>query len=290
MLPEPNNIQTLDMDSSLRERMETALTQEADNQELEARLNGSNYAKYSRFVVAALSCLPWVGSILSASASLNAEHGQDGANQLVCQWLLEHRKRIKELEITLQRIIVRVEELGEDAQSRLNDDQYLSLVRQGFQVWDTATTENKKDFVRRTLTNAASTTLCSDDLVRLFLQWIDHYDEIHFKVIRVLFQNRGATRGRIWEEIGNADVREDAAEADLFKLLIHDLSTGHVLRQIRDKNAQGQFLKKSRRGRRMVSSSTMESAFEDTKPYELTEMGSQFATYVLKEVVPRISS
>jgi hypothetical protein len=77
----------------------------------------------------------------------------------------------------------------------------------------------------------------------------------------------------------------------LFKLLIFDLSTGHVLRQIRDTNAQGEFLKKSLRGRRTPTnrSSTMESAFEDTKPYELRKMGEQFATYVLNEAVPRMA-
>lgn len=32
----------------------------------------------------------------------------------------------------------------------------------------------------------------------------------------------------------------------------------------------------------------MESAFEDTKPYVLTELGKQFVHYVMEDVVPVI--
>jgi hypothetical protein len=32
----------------------------------------------------------------------------------------------------------------------------------------------------------------------------------------------------------------------------------------------------------------MESAFEDTKPYVLTELGKQFVHYVMEDVVPQI--
>jgi hypothetical protein len=33
-----------------------------------------------------------------------------------------------------------------------------------------------------------------------------------------------------------------------------------------------------------------ESAFEDTKPYVLTELGRQFVHYTMNEVVPRIAA
>jgi hypothetical protein len=262
---------------------------DADSQKLEKSLRAPKYEKHARFVVAALSSIPWVGGMIGAGAALHAEAEQGRANELICRWLEEHRKKINELATTLEEIVNRVEQVGQEAQARLDDDPYLSLVRQGFRVWDSANTASKRDFVRRTLTNAAASTICSDDLVRLFLDWIERYDETHFKIIRVLFQNRGATRGRIWDEIGSEDVREDSAEADLFKLLIFDLSTGHVLRQIRQTNDQGQFLAKRRTRRTGMRTTTLESAFEDTKPYELTAMGEQFATYVLNETVPRLS-
>ena len=263
---------------------------EAEREELEWRLRGPKHEKHIRFVIAALSSLPWVGGVLSASTALHAETEQAEANDLICRWLEEHRKKIDELKAALQDITYRVGLIGPESQSRLNDEDYLSLARQGFRVWDEANTNAKREYVRRTLTNAAVTTICSDDLVRLFLDWIGRYDETHFRIIRVLFQNRGATRGRIWEEIGGSNVREDSAEADLFKLLIHDLSMGHVLRQIRSTNDQGQFLARKYTPSRTSTPGTrvVESAFEDTKPYELTAMGQQFATYVLNEAVPQI--
>ncbi len=141
--------------------------------------------------------------------------------------------------------------------------------------------------IRRCLANAAATKLCSDDVVRLFIRWIDKYDESHFAVIRVLYHNRGATRAFIWDQIHGEEVREDSAEADLFKLLIFDLNTGHVIRQIRDKTIDGRFLAQRRQGG-SSRKTVLESAFENTKPYELTELGSQFVHYVMNEVVQQV--
>ena len=249
---------------------------------------GSKYKKYGRFVFAALGSIPWIGGLIGASAALNAEFEQGEVNELMKRWLEEHREKINLLGATLAEMTDRLDQLGAQVENRLQDESYLALVRQGFHNWDEATTESKRDYVRRTLTNAASTQICSDDVVRLFLQWIERYDEAHFRVMRVLFHNRGSTRADIWEDLNGAGVREDSAEADLFKLLVHDLSMGHVLRQIRATNEQGQFL--ARRSRRTgVRKTTLETAFEDSKPYELTALGAQFVTYVLNETVPRIA-
>jgi hypothetical protein len=82
-------------------------------------------------------------------------------------------------------MLEKIDDCGTEAQERLNDEHYLALVRQGFKTWNDANTESKKEYVRRTLTNAATTKLCSDDLIRLFLQWIENCDETHIKVIRI---------------------------------------------------------------------------------------------------------
>ena len=180
-------------------------------------------------------------------------------------------------------------DMAEEVKRRLNNPTYLTLVRQGFRAWDRADTDEKRSYIRRCLANAAATKLCSDDVIRLFIDWIDKYDEAHFSVIRALYHNRGATRAYIWDQIHGDEVREDSSEADLFKLLIFDLNTGRVLRQIRDKNSYGQFLPK-RRQSRQPRQTILESAFEDTKPYELTELGSQFVHYVMDEVAPQIGN
>jgi hypothetical protein len=57
----------------------------------------------------------------------------------------------------------------------------------------------------------------------MFINWIDVYSESHFAVIRKVYKNPGTTRQEIWGAIHGAAVGENSAEADLFKLLIHDL-------------------------------------------------------------------
>ena len=52
------------------------------------------------------------------------------------------------------------------------------------------------------------------------LVFINFYHEIHFLVIKVIYQKQNASRGTIWEEMNGVQVREDSMEADLFKMLI----------------------------------------------------------------------
>ena len=78
------------------------------------------------------------------------------------------------------------------------------------------------------LMSAGGTLLCSDDLSRLFIQWIDYYHETHFAIIREVFRSPGSTCASIWESVPGTEVREDSAEAGLFKPLIRDLSIRFV--------------------------------------------------------------
>lgn len=150
-----------------------------------------------------------------------------------------------------------------------------------------ADTQEKRELVANLLMNAGGTKLCPDDLVRLFISWIDIYHEAHFRVIREIYQNPGSTRGRIWDAIAGERPREDSAEADLYKLLIRDLSTGGVIRQRRETDGYGQFLKKPRETKQH-SSGVLTSAFDDRDPYELTELGRQFVHYTMNDLVTRI--
>jgi uncharacterized coiled-coil protein SlyX len=252
-------------------------------------LRSRRYAKYMRFVFAALGSIPWVGGLISASAALHAEQEQGRVNELSRQWVEEHQQKIQHLNETLAQMISRLEQLGPQVEERLGDESYLGLVRYGFRVWDEAGTHSTRERVRQTLTNAAGTRICSDDVVRLFLLWLRNYDELHMRVVSVIHNNPGATRAFIWEQIHGEEVREDSAEADLFKLMIRDLSTGGVIRQHRDTTADGHFLSK-RVPTRKAKKLTLESAFEDSKPYELTKLGTQFVHYAMSELVPRIGT
>jgi DNA-binding transcriptional MerR regulator len=246
--------------------------------------------KYARFTLCVLSSIPWLGGFLSASASFQAESDQSRINELLRQWLQEHQRKLQALGRDLAEIVQRLDELGSPAEARIEDPDYLLLVEQAFRTWDKAATEEKRDLIKKILSNAAGTSLCSDDVIRLFIEWIDYYHEAHFAVIREIYAEPGVTRGEIWDRIYGRPVREDSAEADLFKLLMRDLSTGGVIRQHRETTATGEFVRKRRPTTRAHAASIMKSAFDSQEPYELTELGKQFVHYAMTDVVPRIAS
>ncbi len=261
---------------------------ETINRELDEHLKGEKRRKTSRFTLAALGSIPWVGGFLSASAALDAEKDQGRVNDLYKKWLKEHEEKIYLLLKTLGKMQDRFDSLGEDVQDRIESSEYLTLVRKGFRSWDQADTEEKRELIRKLLTNAGASKLCPDDLIRLFIDWIDTYHEAHFRVIREIYKNPGSTRGHIWDNISTVRPREDSADADLYKLLIRDLSTGSVIRQFRATDYSGRYLKKTTRGKSRTASPVMKSAFDDIEPYELTELGRQFVHYTMNEVVPKI--
>jgi hypothetical protein len=242
-----------------------------------------------KFVAAALGSVPWVGGFLSAAAAVPDEEAAHRENDLRTQWLEEHQAKIGQLYGTLNDVSERFEKLGPDIEERVESPEYLALVRQAFRTWDRAETDDKRRYVANLLANAAGTRLSSDDVVRLYIAWLDQYHESHFMVIREIFKHPGITRYDVWDQLFGEFPREDSAEADLYRMLIRDLSTGGVIRQSRATNSAGQFLRKRPVRRPGGAPSTMESAFEDTKPYELTELGKQFVHYTMNEVVPRLS-
>ena len=238
--------------------------------------------------LAALSSIPWVGGVLAAAATFKTGEAGDRQDTLRNQWLEEHHKKLNSLHATLEQVFQRIESLGDEVQDRLESEEYLTLVRKAFREWDEADTQEKRKLIVQLITNAAGTRICSDDILRLFLDWIETYHEAHFAVIRQIHSHPGLTRYDIWQLVyGDTVPRDDSAEADIYKMLIRDLSTGGVIRQAREVDAAGRFKKKTSPARR-VSNGTMESAFEDTKQYVLTELGKQFVHYTMNEAVTRL--
>jgi hypothetical protein len=256
---------------------------------LVARLGAGKSRRYVRFLVAALGSIPWVGGLIAASASLSAENEQQSLNELQRLWLEEHKQKLKELGDTLAEILVRLDKLGDEVQQRIESPEYLALVRKAFRSWDQADTEEKKQMLKKLIANAGASKLCPDDLIRLFIHWIELYHETHFVVMKEIYRIPNITRAELWQNIHGHPVRDDSSEADLFKYLIRDLSTGGVIRQARETDFAGHFLKRDARGQSHKSPSrVMESAFEETKPYVLTELGKKFVHYVMTDVVAQI--
>ena len=252
------------------------------------RLGGKSAHKYVRFVLAALGSIPWVESLLGAAAALQSELEQGEVNDLNKLWLQEHEAKFGALVGTITEILTRLDGFGDEIRERMESDEYLGLIRKGFRSWDEADTQEKRNLIKNLLTNAGGTKLCTDDLVRLFISWIDFYHESHFAVIREIFRNPGATRGQIWDAIRGTRPRENSSEADLFRLLVRDLSTGGVIRQGRPTNAAGQFIKKQPQRTGRPASGVMKSAFDDEEEYVLTELGREFVHYTMNEVVGRL--
>jgi len=174
---------------------------ESFGRELNDHLKGEKRRRYSRFTLAALGSIPWVGGFLSPAAAFHAEKDQSRINELHRQWFEEHKEKIIKLGQTLAKIIDRLASIGEEIETRIESPGYLSLVRKGFRSWDQADTEEKRELIRTLLTNAGATQLCPDDLIRLFIEWVDTYHEAHFKVIREIYKSPGISRGAIWDNI-----------------------------------------------------------------------------------------
>lgn len=195
---------------------------------------------------------------------------------------------LKEKAQTIVEIMTRLDMKDEKITSRVESPEYQGLVKKAFRNWSRIDSESKREKVRNLLANAAATNLVSDDVIRLFLDWFEAYSDFHFEVIGEIYRNAPISRGVIWHNLGRPRVREDSAEADLFKLLIRDLSTGSVIRQARQVDAHGNFAKKKPTKSPAKGDSRMKSAFDTGEQYVLTDLGNQFVHYAMNELAPRI--
>lgn len=130
--------------------------------------------------------------------------------------------------------------------------------------------------------------MTSDDVVRLFLEWLKNYSDMHFEVIGAVYNNARITRGGMWRGIGRGHVREDSADADLFKLLVRDLSTGSIIRQFRQRDHVGNTISKPR-AKPVPGGKPPVSAFDEEEGYELTALGAQFVHYAMNDITPKIA-
>ena len=253
------------------------------------KITGGSWKKYTRVAMAALGIIPWVGSLLGAAATLSSENEQDVMTKLLFLWIKEHEVKLKELGITLNSIFTRFESFGDRIKERIDSEEYLSLIRMTFKKWDESATFEKKEMLRKLITNAGGISIVQDDWVRMFLNWIELYHELHFQIIAQIHKNPGITRKTMWMNIKGKIPMDSSAEADMFKLLIDDLTRGRVIRQKRNVNSRGQFLKKTPQ-RGVNTSIIMDSPFDDIDPYVLTELGVGFVQYVMNELTPQIEN
>lgn len=247
-----------------------------------------NWKKAARGALQVAGAVPFAGGLFSAAAGYWSEREQAKLNDFLKQWVRMLEDELREKQATITEIAMRLDLQDEEIADRVKSSEYQSLLKKAFRDWAGAESDKKQEFVRNILSNAAASDLTTDDVLRLFLDWLHEYSELHFLVIAEIYNNDGITRGEIWDRLRPVRPREDSAEADLYKLLFHDLSTGHVIRQHRPTDAYGNFLKQPAQKRRGPASSTMKSAFDEEKGYELTALGRQFVHYAMTDVPPKI--
>jgi hypothetical protein len=192
--------------------------------ELEAASPSRKQRIHEAIALAALGSIPWVGGVLSASAMFKFDEAGVRQDTLRNQWLAEHQQRLQDLRSTLDEMFARIDSLGEAVEDRLESEDYLGLIRKTFRQWDQAYTQQKRKLLIQLITNAAGLRICSDDILRLFLDWIDTYHEAHFAVIGEIYKNPGPTRYDIWIAVYGSAVASDSSGASCSVSLLTQLS------------------------------------------------------------------
>ena len=262
-----------------------------DNSKDEKRLPKSGkVGKISRGALQAIGgAIPFAGGVFSAISGAWSEGEQDKVNRFFEDWVRMLQDELKEKEETIIEIMARLDLQDESISERVSSIEYQSLVKKTFREWSGAESQDKRVYIRNILSNAAASKISSDDVVRMYIDWINLYSELHFKVIGAVYNNDGITRGEIWRKIGKKTVREDSADADLYKLLIRDLSMGSIIRQHREVDYQGNFIPKvSQRRPKGSGPKPAISAFDESEGYDLTELGQQFVHYAMSELPLKI--
>lgn len=247
-------------------------------------------AKISRGALQVVGgAIPFAGGVISAIAGAWSEHEQEKANRFFEHWIRMLEDELKEKEQTILEIMARIDLHDEEISKRVESKEYQSLVKKTFREWSGAESDEKRIYIRNILANAASSRVSSDDVVRMYIGWINQYSEMHFQVIAGIYNSAGITRKKIWEKIGKGVVREDSAEADLYKLLFRDLSTGGIIRQHRERDYHGNLIAKAPDRRPKGSGPKPSvSAFDDEEEYELTALGQQFIHYAMTDLPLKI--
>ena len=229
--------------------------------------------------------IPLIGPFVQAANGYWSEKEQSNAMDAIRALIRILEDESREKQKTIVEILSRLDFQDEEIAARVRSADYQNLLKKAFRGWSRTESQSKQEYIRNILSNAAACKLVIDEVVSLFLEWIQDYSDFHFQVIAQIYRKPGSTRGMIWRDLGKARVREDVAEADLFKLLIRDLSMGSIIRQHRETNYIGQFIAKQPvKAAPKGSTKEMKSAFDEVEKYELTDLGGQFVHYAMTDL------
>ena len=150
----------------------------------------------------------FAGGLFSAAAGAWSENEQERVNRFFRHWIKMLEDEIREKERTILEIMARLDIHDEKIAKRLESKEYQSLLKKTFREWSGAESEDKRTFIRNILANAAASYMTSDEVVRLFIDWLKTYSELHFKVIAIIYKHgtNGVSRGGVWSDLGKKAV------------------------------------------------------------------------------------
>jgi hypothetical protein len=258
-------------------------------EELEELVQASPGAAALKFALQTASgVVPVLGGALSAATSAWSEKEQARFNNLAMIWFQRLEGDLRAMGTTMAEVMNRLDLEDERVKARVESPEYQALVNKALRNWDSKQSEEKRVLIRNLLSNAAGENITSDDVIAMFINWIEDYNETNFKVIKAIYKDEGLTKAAIWEEIHGERVRDDSAEADLFKYIMNQLSQGYVVRIQRQSDSEGRWIRAKTAKR--SSGDTLKSPFDDKDPMVLTDLGRQFVHYALEEVVVKLGS
>ena len=151
---------------------------------------------------AAGGAIPFAGGFLSAAAGVWSENEQDQAIDVLRAWVRMLEDELQEKQRTMLDVMARLDLHDEEIAARVRSDEYQSLLKKAFRSWAGTESRKKQEYIRNILTNAAATRLVSDEVVFLFMDWLQDYSEFHFAVIGELYKREGSSRRQIWVNLG----------------------------------------------------------------------------------------
>lgn len=288
--PLPKRMRYTTLDLSNTSYKDSKMTGKKEEEEEMKLPDSSKGAKISRSALQAIGgAVPFAGGVLAAIAGAWSEGEQEKVNRFFEHWVRMLQDELKEKQDTIIEIMSRLDLQDEAISQRVESKEYQSLVKKTFREWSGAESEEKRVYIRNILANAAASQVSSDNVIRLYIDWINQYSEMHFQVIGAIYNSNGITRGAVWKKIGKGPVREDSADADLYKLLFRDLSTGGIIRQHRQVDYHGNFVtKQTKQSPKGSGQKPSVSAFDEKEGYDLTELGQQFVHYAMSDLPLKI--
>lgn len=227
------------------------------------------------------------GGFIHAGMSIHNDESQKATNELHSACIKEIADTVAELKDTIAQILESIKASDEEFAAKVENPDYIALVRKAFTGWSRGQSKEKREIIRRLLSRAADEQSPDYPVFNLFFDWVSRYNELHFRLIRSLKEQGKATKFQIWEGMGGQRVKDDSAEADVFGCLFNDLCFGHIVRKAGGRDAvTGRRLKAVRAPR--SSSPLLKSVLDNQTPQELTAVGELFIHYAMNELIDKL--